>query len=75
MTFPLDGIPVLDLSQAISGPHAGRVLADLGADVVIENFPPPVLDCAGLGYEAVLAHWLGLAPGDVAAAGHAGGLG
>lgn len=31
---PLDGLQVLDLSRALSGPYAGRILADLGADVV-----------------------------------------
>ncbi|HEY1970325.1 MAG TPA: CaiB/BaiF CoA-transferase family protein [Pseudonocardia sp.] len=32
--FPLDGIRVLDLSRAISGPYVGRLLCDLGAEVV-----------------------------------------
>jgi CoA:oxalate CoA-transferase len=31
---PLPGWRVLDLSQAISGPYAARILGDLGADVV-----------------------------------------
>lgn len=31
---PLRDLKVLDLSQAVSGPFAGRILADLGADVV-----------------------------------------
>ena len=31
---PLDGVRVLELAQAISAPFVGRILADLGADVV-----------------------------------------
>jgi len=31
---PLPAWRVLDMSQAISGPYAGRILSDLGADVV-----------------------------------------
>lgn len=34
MTPPLEGVHVLDLSQALSGPYAGMMLADGGADVI-----------------------------------------
>ena len=34
MASPLDGVKVLDLCRVLAGPHAGRLLADLGADVV-----------------------------------------
>jgi CoA:oxalate CoA-transferase len=38
-TSPLGGRRVLDLSQAIAGPYVGRILADLGADVVRVEWP------------------------------------
>ena len=34
MAYPLQGIKVLDMSRVLAGPFAGRMLSDLGADVV-----------------------------------------
>lgn len=43
---PLDGIRVVDMSRVLSGPFAGRILCDLGADVV--KVEPPEGDISRL---------------------------
>lgn len=42
MAYPLEGIKVIDFSRVLAGPFAGRMLADLGADVV--KVEPPEKD-------------------------------
>lgn len=39
MSYPLEGLKVLDMSRVLAGPFAGRMLCDLGADVV--KLEPP----------------------------------
>jgi crotonobetainyl-CoA:carnitine CoA-transferase CaiB-like acyl-CoA transferase len=44
--YPLDGLKVLDFSRVLAGPFAGRMLCDLGAEVV--KIEPPEGDATRL---------------------------
>ena len=53
MQFPLEGLKVLDFSRVLAGPFAGRMLSDLGADVV--KIEPPEGDVTRY-WGKVIAH-------------------
>ena len=40
ITLPLEDIKVIDLSEGVSGPYCGKLLAAMGADVVKVESPP-----------------------------------
>jgi CoA:oxalate CoA-transferase len=53
LSYPLEGLKVLDFSRVLAGPFAGRMLCDLGADVV--KIEPPDGDVTRL-WGAVIAN-------------------
>jgi formyl-CoA transferase len=62
MAAPLDGVRVIEIGQALAGPLAGVILADLGADVIKVEKPdcgddarlwgPPFVDGDAVGFHS-----------------------
>ena len=50
LSRPLQGLVVVDLTQVVAGPTAGRILADFGAQVVKVNNPSPSANDAFMGH-------------------------
>ncbi|WP_431267808.1 CoA transferase [Dankookia sp. P2] len=49
MGLPLDGVRVIEVGQALAGPLAGVILADMGAEVIKIEKPRRRRRCAHLG--------------------------
>ena len=39
---PLKGIKVVEVAQGVAGPHCGKILAGLGAEVLKVEIPPDI---------------------------------
>ena len=55
MTAPLSAIKVIEIGTLIAAPFAARMLAEFGADVLIENLRPGALEKLGLGWDVLHA--------------------